>query len=569
MKKLKIISVSLAAILSVSVAFAGGPSAGKAFASESGIQGKGQENQSKGFKRVDPQKAVSEMAPGWNLGNTLDGDPNEGDWWNPPAREMTFQVIKDAGFKSIRLPVNFGAHFGPAPDYKIDPAFLDRVEEVVDWGLKRDLYVVMDFHHFWKVFETTNDVITGPDDPNTPEDGATDAFNRLDILWSQIADRFKNKNEKLLFEVMNEPNGTVAQVDEMNRRVLSVIRQSGGYNDNRLVLLPSRWTSAESAATEMSIPKDRNIIITPHWYKPWAFVSGASPTWGTPQERKYTDDTLKLLHDNLVAKGVPVIIGEHSTGVEHYNRWLYLDDLVGKAAKYGITTMLWDNGAEYYDRWEQTFRDPVAIDVIVNAANRVPNALVRTPDLYFKANAPVEDRSLDIDWNGNKLNAIYHGLYKLEAGKDYKIDGGKVVLKGDYLKSILPLGMGETKSPLRFDFNRGADNMVYVHQYVAPTIGTTAITVKESDKPYQDLTLDLHGNGNGRPKAVTAVENGTNAPIKDDNINLNNGDVWYNADETTVTFSGQWVLGKIDADTTITIEYWSGEKVQIDVSYVP
>ncbi|WP_054705253.1 cellulase family glycosylhydrolase [Bacillus sp. JCM 19041] len=96
---------------------------------------------------ISPQSVVENMGAGWNLGNTLDAIPTEGSWNNPPVREETFDDIKEAGFESVRIPVTWTDHMGPAPNYVVEDAWMDRVEQVVDWAMDRDFYVVLNVHH--------------------------------------------------------------------------------------------------------------------------------------------------------------------------------------------------------------------------------------------------------------------------------------------------------------------------------------------------------------------------------------------------------------------------------------
>ncbi|KAH0089271.1 endoglucanase B, partial [Aureobasidium melanogenum] len=100
------------------------------------------------FSRISAQTWVDGMSPGWNLGNTLDGIPDEGDWGNPPVVPTTFDDVKKAGFKGVRLPVTWAYHFDTeAPDYTVNPAWLQRVSDVVDMVLERDMYVLVNVHH--------------------------------------------------------------------------------------------------------------------------------------------------------------------------------------------------------------------------------------------------------------------------------------------------------------------------------------------------------------------------------------------------------------------------------------
>ena len=129
-----------------------------------------------------PTEMTAKMGLGINLGNTLDA-PTEGSW-APAAKESYFDEYKARNFTNVRIPVQWGHHVSESPPYAINASFLDRVEQVVDWSLARGLITVLNTHHDeW--FEST---------------GIT-ALPRFVALWTQIAARFSDKSEELLFEV--------------------------------------------------------------------------------------------------------------------------------------------------------------------------------------------------------------------------------------------------------------------------------------------------------------------------------------------------------------------------------
>ena len=181
------------------------------------VKGYSQEKEpATGFQYISPIAIVNDMNPGWNLGNTLDAIPTEGAWNNPPVETYVFDDAQKAGFKSVRLPVTWAEHIGPAPDYKVDPKWFDRVEQVVDWAIERDMYIMVNAHH-----DSWNWLTKWATNPETHERYVEDPVNtiiKFEKLWEQIAERFKNKNEKLIFEVINEPDGSPARVNEINHR---------------------------------------------------------------------------------------------------------------------------------------------------------------------------------------------------------------------------------------------------------------------------------------------------------------------------------------------------------------
>lgn len=175
---------------------------------------------------ITPADLLENMSPGWNLGNTLDAVPTEGSWNNPPVREHTFDDIRDAGFKSVRIPVTWDSHIGSAPGYLIDTAWMNRVEEVTDWALEREFYVVLNIHHdSWLWISRMGN-------------SQQETLDKLGKVWKQIAERFKNKSERLLFEIVNEPTGMNAyQMNLLNREMLNIIRSTDGNNSQRLVIV--------------------------------------------------------------------------------------------------------------------------------------------------------------------------------------------------------------------------------------------------------------------------------------------------------------------------------------------
>ena len=101
--------------------------------------------------QLSPHDAVNAMARGINMGNTLDPPGGEGTWNNPPAEEYYFDDYRDAGFSCIRLPITWGGHIDTILPYTIDSVWLDRIEEIVDWGLSRNLIIIINAHHEWWV----------------------------------------------------------------------------------------------------------------------------------------------------------------------------------------------------------------------------------------------------------------------------------------------------------------------------------------------------------------------------------------------------------------------------------
>ncbi len=506
------------------------------------------------FQETDPIKLVQDMAPGWNLGNTLEAVPNEGSWNNPPVQPETFDDIKSYGFKSIRIPINFYNHIGKEPDFKIDPQYLDRLEQVFDQALDRKFYAILDFHDFYQIFGNMNSQDT------------EFKLNRFDKVWAQIADRFKNKNEKLLFEIVNEPDGSSQQINDINLRILNIIRKSGGFNDKRLVLLPSRNTDTQKIK-EMVIPNDKNIVITCHWYTPWWFVSGSQLTWGSTEERNYTDRELKNLHDTFVAKGIPVIIGEFGGGdnAQKYYDWVYADYLNRAAQKNGITTMIWDNGGGF-DRKHHTWNDPVLPQIIISAVSGKTSSFLKRSEVFLKVGEKPEDISIEFDPNGNLLLDLFLETKPLVKDRDYTVDSTQLILKSNFLKGLVTSNKPGLLATLTVHFSSGADNEIRIHQYDTPVADIKEINITKGDQ--KDVSFGVKVNGNWKQVCVRAVKS-DGSPLKELGM-LNFGDIsldsWNNPDAVSkITLSGKWVMSKFTDGGTISVEYASGEKIVLPI----
>jgi endoglucanase len=217
------------------------------------------------------------LGRGINFGNALEA-PHEGAW-GITLKEQYFQVIKAAGFNSVRIPINWSGHAQSQPPYQIDPAFFDRIDWAIDQVLSRSLSAVIDIHHYAQMDQ---DPIT-----NAP---------RLLSLWKQIAARYKHRPKTLLFDLFNEPQDKFT--DEIWNGVFPELLQTIRQDDpNRLVIVgPGYWNSMDHLPL-LQLPKDdRRLIVTFHYYKPFHFTHQAQDWmpmsmawkgtgWGTQEDR--------------------------------------------------------------------------------------------------------------------------------------------------------------------------------------------------------------------------------------------------------------------------------------------
>jgi endoglucanase len=208
------------------------------------------------------QYTAKALSRGVNFGNIFEA-PREGDWglfFNDTFVDQAW----NAGFRSVRLPVRWSNHASATAPYTIDSVFISRVETAVDKLIAKGFYVVMDMHHYRQL---DGDAL----DPNETAVAANVVEDRFVAMWSQIAQRFQNHNEKLVFELYNEPHGRLngEPWNVLAARGLAAVRQSNPW---RVVVLgPTHWNSASDLAL-LKIPFDANLVFTIHQYEPFNFT---------------------------------------------------------------------------------------------------------------------------------------------------------------------------------------------------------------------------------------------------------------------------------------------------------
>ena len=305
------------------------------------------------MRDITAKELVSEMKIGWNLGNTLDADAAEGlaaevSWGNPTTREDMFTLLKDTGFNVVRVPVSWSKHMDE--NYKVDPAWMKRVKEVVDYGIKQGLYIILNTHHEDWYYPT--------------EENKEDDIKQLKALWKQIAEEFKGYDEHLLFEGLNEPRlrdtsmewtagSREAQniINEYEKAFYETVRKSGGNNDKRALLITGYCASAQGSALQaIDLPKDDDhIIVSVHAYLPYDFAL-ASP--GTdkfdPEKDSIPIDTLMMnLETIFTSVDVPVIITECGCMDKNNtpDRIACMQYFINATKELGIPVVVWDNGS--------------------------------------------------------------------------------------------------------------------------------------------------------------------------------------------------------------------------------
>ena len=299
---------------------------------------------------------VNAMGVGWNLGNTMDATGNTasplGDetfWGNPVTTRANIDALKAAGFNTLRLPVSWDDHLSGAAR-TIDPAWMDRVEQIANYALANNMYVIINIHHNngWEAPTLANEAV------------ATDTLVKL---WKQIGARFNQYDQHVIFETMNEPRVAVAGVDDwngkqeyfdvvnrLNAAALAAIRTSGNANARRLVMLPGYVAGPNPLQLDaIVLPDDQLIALSTHAYSPYDFALNQQGT-ATFTGQAELDAMFARLNSKFIARGVPVVMGEWaSTNKANLGERVKQANYFTRAArKLNIPTIWWDNGNSVY-----------------------------------------------------------------------------------------------------------------------------------------------------------------------------------------------------------------------------
>lgn len=351
---------------------AGAPAADAAMdASEAGAGGAGDTAQAPAGEWPDAAALVGGLRLGWNLGNSLDVPDSETAWGNPPVNQALLDGVKAAGFDTVRIPVTWALRMGPGPDYAIDPAFLDRVGEVVGYVHAAGMTAIVNLHHDGADAWTP----TGPTSPewitlNDPDGNVTDQNNaavetRFVAVWQQIATHFEGHGSDLLFESMNEIHDGYGPpmdvyltiVNELNQAFVDTVRATGGNNLERCLVVPGYNTNIEHTIAGFVLPTDptpNRLILSVHFYDPWTFTINAEKSWGAGypdiddwgQESHVVEQFDSLLRE-YVSQGLPVLVGEYGASrnpAYEANRRYYMEYVTKVMVDRGILPIYWDNG---------------------------------------------------------------------------------------------------------------------------------------------------------------------------------------------------------------------------------
>lgn len=320
------------------------------------------------------------MGNGTNLGNTMEAvnatignvsdDPTYYEilWGQPETTQEMFCGLKAAGFDSVRVPVAWMTNattFAVDGNDTISEAYLDRVEQIINYALNADMYVIINDHWdggWYGMFGSEN------------EETRTLAMEAYINMWTQIAERYKEYSDYLIFEGANEEIGgrfdensvlycsdsetNDMSIDEcyklanqVNQAFVDAVRATGQNNANRFLLIPGYSTNIDLTCDDRFVmPTDiveNKLLISVHYYDPGTFCGAESySAWGIKSDYEAMNSSLKKM-TKFTDQGYGVVIGEYAVfptddgqlkenAVEYHANFLDICNL------YGYNSCLWD-----------------------------------------------------------------------------------------------------------------------------------------------------------------------------------------------------------------------------------
>ncbi|MBP3741951.1 MAG: glycoside hydrolase family 5 protein [Treponema sp.] len=360
------------------------------------------------------------MAIGWNLGNTLDattdytddngtfhwtnnaGNNTETNWGMPKTTKAMITAIKNAGFKTIRIPVSWHNHITDTSNYTIDSSWMARVKEVVDYAYNQNMCVIINIHHDNMAISKMTDYYGFALTDNSTIQTKSKSY--IEKIWTQIATTFASYDNRLVFEVLNEPrdiggewtgnewwtnNSAVFEVITAYEKVaIDAIRAVSG-NEDRYLMVPGYAASGSdnSMLALYTMPTDTatdKLILSAHAYSPYAFaMSDTTDTTFDSADKTSLDSIFSYLKTNYTDNGIGVVMGEASASDKNNlsDRVAWATYYFTKALEAYIPVVLWDNMVTvanggnissgechgYYNRNENTWYFPTMIEAMMLA----------------------------------------------------------------------------------------------------------------------------------------------------------------------------------------------------------
>lgn len=336
------------------------------------------------MRNMSTMEIVKDMGLGINLGNTFESCGSwinassvtnyETGWGSPVITEDIINGYAESGFGVLRIPVAWSNMM--SGDYDINPEYLARVRQVVDWALASDMYVILNIHWDGGWFEK----FAGKD--------KDECMYKYERIWTQLTSEFKNYGDKLMFESLNEEGcwdsiwnrysgkedgkaEAYGLLNEINQKFVDIVRASGGNNKKRHLLIAGYATDIALTCDELfKMPKDpeKRCAVSVHYYTPSTFAildkdaswGKCRKEWGTKADIAELEKNMDMMKEHFVDKGIPVIIGEYGCPVKNKDKdsiKKYLVSVCEAAYDRDMCPVLWDVTDAFYSRTKCSFKD--------------------------------------------------------------------------------------------------------------------------------------------------------------------------------------------------------------------
>lgn len=469
----RIMTLALAMLLAGSAIFSGNICQVNAAEAGNSTSVSQEESRALPFRELTGEEITAEMGAGWNLGNTFDGHtgftPGETIWQNVTTTKELIKSVHDLGFNTIRIPVTWGTMIDDKNGYTIDEDWISRIQDVVDYAIEQDMYVIINIHHDgaeqmgWLRIATTD---------------KTNLMMKFKSVWTNIAEHFKDYDEHLIFEAMNEVKGEGMSLAEENKVIMDLnqifvnsVRATGSNNAKRWLVVCGKYNYIDSLVNTkggFELPKDsveNRIMLSVHCYTTWNFCGAENL-----QTTAYSLETLQGSNERelsqleqFTSQGIPVIVGEYGC-INKDNteeRAFFIEGMNKIFKKYNLIGIYWDQG--WYDRSQ-------------------------TPDYSFsiidrETGTPIEKTITDAllrgfyTRDGSSLEDLVHGTEVNEI-TDITIPADTIELTiGDTCRMDVSVTPENTNDVLLYKTDDACIATVYNGMLRAKGIGETTITI--------------------------------------------------------------------------------------------
>ena len=483
------------------------------------------------YRDMMADEIVAEMGTGWNLGNTMDGHtgftPNETLWQNVETTQALIKAVHDAGFNTVRVPVTWGTMIDDSNNYAIDDKWMSRVQDIVDYCVNMNMYVIINVHH------------DGAEQSGWLRIGAEDTApgkEKFAAVWKQIAERFKDYDEHVIFESMNEVVGPDDTKDgiikdtqvimEFNQIFVDTVRATGSNNAVRWLSVPGRYTNIYNTTREDAafwIPEDtveNRLFVAVHHYD-WLFglaENTTNTTWSHTAFAGITSDMEKLV-TKFTSQGIPVIMGEYGAinknntterayHMEGMNRLCQLD---------GVVPVYWDQG--WYDLtmtpdYSFTLFDRETCEEIYP---EIIEGILR--GYYFDGKADLSDIVKEPTVKAITDMGTYEGTVVTAVGEFVDIDLADYVDKSAFNDVIVWRSADETIATVNGD---STDLSVWAANIHGTGIGKTVITAySHAGQAVLEIPVEVHAQETTTPCTDITLEQETYDVVEEQYFFLN------------------------------------------------